>query len=762
MNLSQNQAQQLNQQPKKRDLIMKRKWLYVVVSSLLVNGCGQSWQKHYEDIAEPVLQEYQEKAAKLTSDPSQYRFHFRLIFPKDGDKKGVITLHTYYPNGQADLTDEAKAMIREKVAPLKARADLSSQHINVVGHTDSAPIGGALRSKFENNQILSIARAKNVADYLKEYLGLNDKNISYEGKGADKPITSNATSEGKAKNRRVEVQTQTESVDKPTIQTITNPEEELKLTPIPNNYAPWWQSLVTDKMNPKSEQRTFSKIEEVLLRALKYSNQIRVFSDLPLIRKTVVDEANGAFDPHLFVEGKYFDIDKPTSTSLDTGTPNDRYKEQQTTVDVGVRKKFATGADISLSETLGKRNSNSKYFSPYDQAYADLTLSLKQPLLNGVGFEYNESQIAVAKIDHSISMDEFLRQISAHLLEVERAYWALYLERAHLLQKKKLYSEAEKVVAELEARKTVDAMTHQIALAKSELIARYAASIRSEQAVRNAEGKLISLINDPDLIAHEKFELVTADPPKMLKMPTDITKSASIALNRRPEIQQAFRQVKAGAIRSNMSKNELMPVLNFVVESSLHGLRGNYDVKGAYDDQFKPIFPNYTVGLMLDIPLGNRVAEARHRRRQIELRQMTDQLRVTVETVLLEVQVAVRELDTSYREMLSQYQAMLAYKTNLGFLEARRSVGLQSADQSRFLEQLLDAQKKLSESEQAFLQSYIAYNISHSNLDRATGLFLEARRISPQEEEDDKTKLPLMRLKQLEQAEPMYPEGLPQ
>jgi outer membrane protein len=211
-----------------------------------------------------------------------------------------------------------------------------------------------------------------------------------------------------------------------------------------------------------------------------------------------------------------------------------------------------------------------------------------------------------------------------------------------------------------------------------------------------------------------------------------------------------------------MSKNELMPVLNLVVETSLHGLRGNYDVKGAYNDQFKPMHPNYTVGLMLDVPLGNRVAEARHRRRQIELRQMTDQLRVTVETVLLEVQVAVRELDTSYREMLSQYQAMLAYKTNLGFLEARRSVGLQSADQSRFLEQLLDAQKKLSESEQAFLQSYVAYNISHSNLDRATGLFLEARRISPQEEEDDKTKLPLMRLKQLDKPQPTYPEGLPQ
>lgn len=741
---------------------MKRKWIYVVISSLLVSSCGQSWQKRYEDIAEPILQEYQEKAAKLTSDPSKYRFHFRLIFPKDGDKKGVITLHTYYPNGQAELTEEAKAMIREKVEPLKARQDLHSQHIRVVGHTDSSPISGALKNKFENNQALSIARAKNVAEYLKEYLNLNDKNISYEGKGESQPVASNATPEGKAKNRRVEVQTQTDSVDKPTIQTITNPEEELKLTPIPDDYMPWWQPLVTDKMNPKSEQRTFSKIEEVLLRALKNSNQIRVFSDLPLIRKTVVDEAKGAFDPHLFVEGKYFDIDKPTSTSLETGSPNDRFREHQITGEMGMRKKFSTGAEVELSQTLGKRNNNSKYFIPNQQAYADLTLSIRQPLLNGAGFEYNESQIEVAKVDHSISMDEFLRQISAHLLEVERAYWALYLERAHLLQKKKLFSEAEKIVAELEARKTVDAMTHQIALAKSELIARYAASIRSEQAVRNAEGKLISLINDPDLIAHEKFELVTADPPKMLPMPVDVTKSASIALNRRPEIQQAFRQVKAAAIRANMTQNELMPVLNLVVEASLHGLRGNYDMKGAYDDQFKPMYPNYTVGLMLDIPLGNRVSEARHRRRQIELRQLTDQLRVTIETVLLEVQVAVRELDTAYREMLSQYQAMLAYKKNLSYLEARKSVNLQPNDQSRFLEQLLDAQKKVSDSEQAFLQSYIAYNISHSNLDRATGLFLEVRRISPQEEEDDKTKLPVIRLKQIEKPQPTYPEGLPQ
>ena len=73
--------------------------------------------------------------------------------------------------------------------------------IKVVGHTDVVPIKTV---RFPSNFMLSEARAKAVADILKAGLSKPDR-IGIEGKGADVPIASNKTPEGRARNRRVDI-----------------------------------------------------------------------------------------------------------------------------------------------------------------------------------------------------------------------------------------------------------------------------------------------------------------------------------------------------------------------------------------------------------------------------------------------------------------------------------------------------------------------------------------------------------------------------
>lgn len=67
----------------------------------------------------------------------------------------------------------------------------------VEGHTDST---GSL----ETNQALSLARAVTVRDYLVAQ-GVNAASVAVEGLGPDRPVADNATSEGRARNRRVEI-----------------------------------------------------------------------------------------------------------------------------------------------------------------------------------------------------------------------------------------------------------------------------------------------------------------------------------------------------------------------------------------------------------------------------------------------------------------------------------------------------------------------------------------------------------------------------
>jgi type VI secretion system protein ImpK len=101
--------------------------------------------------------------------------------------------------------DPGQAVVKEQFKPLAAKiaALLDKEHgrIRVVGHTDSTPIKTV---RFPSNWHLSMERAKAVAALLK--LGLSDPSrIEVDGKGPDVPIASNATPEGRAKNRRVEV-----------------------------------------------------------------------------------------------------------------------------------------------------------------------------------------------------------------------------------------------------------------------------------------------------------------------------------------------------------------------------------------------------------------------------------------------------------------------------------------------------------------------------------------------------------------------------
>ena len=78
--------------------------------------------------------------------------------------------------------------------------------LHFVGHADSQPLSDALVRVFGDNSGLSRERAGEVAEYFKTALGLPPEGITYEWAGDTRPIASNLNEEGRAQNRRVEVE----------------------------------------------------------------------------------------------------------------------------------------------------------------------------------------------------------------------------------------------------------------------------------------------------------------------------------------------------------------------------------------------------------------------------------------------------------------------------------------------------------------------------------------------------------------------------
>ncbi len=118
------------------------------------------------------------------------------ITVKKTDKGLTISLENIQFGGEsARLLESEKLKIRKIADILKAYPD---NDILVSGHTAHYP-GGV------DPQVLSEERAASVADYLVE-LGVKDKyHVFTQGFGDKQPIESNATAEGRAKNRRVEI-----------------------------------------------------------------------------------------------------------------------------------------------------------------------------------------------------------------------------------------------------------------------------------------------------------------------------------------------------------------------------------------------------------------------------------------------------------------------------------------------------------------------------------------------------------------------------
>jgi flagellar motor protein MotB len=105
-----------------------------------------------------------------------------------------------FRRGQVVITEELMNTVNELVAEI-----ISSPEYAVVieGHTDNIPIKGAGRG-YKDNMELSFIRAKAVARVLAENGAPSDR-MTVASYGETRPIASNDTPEGRARNRRVVV-----------------------------------------------------------------------------------------------------------------------------------------------------------------------------------------------------------------------------------------------------------------------------------------------------------------------------------------------------------------------------------------------------------------------------------------------------------------------------------------------------------------------------------------------------------------------------
>ena len=130
-------------------------------------------------------------------------------------KKGKITITQLKGKLKVNMVDEilfdsGRTTIKPQGIQVldrvgKVLLNVKDQTIRIEGHTDNVPIGPELAKMYPTNWELSAARATAVARYLQEKIGVHPSLLSATGQGQYRPIASNETVQGQARNRRIEI-----------------------------------------------------------------------------------------------------------------------------------------------------------------------------------------------------------------------------------------------------------------------------------------------------------------------------------------------------------------------------------------------------------------------------------------------------------------------------------------------------------------------------------------------------------------------------
>ena len=148
----------------------------------------------------------EDKKAKIAEDNLQVALKQEIdkglveVERKDGKVFVTVGAGGAFPSGSAELTDEARTIM----AKIATTGVGPTSKITVSGHTDNVPL--KFGSNFRDNWDLAAARAASVVQEMEKAGTITADRMQPVSFGEAKPVKSNDTSEGRSKNRRIEIE----------------------------------------------------------------------------------------------------------------------------------------------------------------------------------------------------------------------------------------------------------------------------------------------------------------------------------------------------------------------------------------------------------------------------------------------------------------------------------------------------------------------------------------------------------------------------
>ena len=450
--------------------------------------------------------------------------------------------------------------------------------------------------------------------------------------------------------------------------------------------------------------------------------------------KTVYDPALIESDPTYGQEAALAAFDARLNAGTNWTSSYNKFgsPSQSGEMSVGISKYAATGTRYQINHTNGYQYSAAGAGTSYPWS-SGITGGFSHPLLQGGGIEFNRiagpgamvgryNGVAVARINTDMSLNDFEMATRNLVADVEKAYWNLYYAYHRLESVRSGRSSAyetwrfTKAHAESgsqrgraqylsQAAQNFFTFQQQTELAQNNLF-------KAESALRYIMGLTVS---DGRMIR-------PADEPITAPIKLDYHNTLCEALFRSPELRKQKWDVKRRELELTASKNFLLPRLDlegsFGTSGTGHDLLGNHR-SNAYSYMSSSEVTNWSLGLTASAPIGWRQELAGVRNAQLNLAKARAILQEQEFELQHQLGDSFREIRLAYEQMQSSLACYLAAQDEVKAVQSAYEI------ESTTVDQLLQAQRRLSEAQTGYHSSVVDYNLAIMTLHYRKGSLLE-------------------------------------
>jgi outer membrane protein TolC len=436
--------------------------------------------------------------------------------------------------------------------------------------------------------------------------------------------------------------------------------------------------------------------------------------------------STGCCDPHLRVSYGWSNAITPLNYTVVSGVPIDT--THQESASAAYSQGFLTGTSLFLYESSSRLSSNTtkSIFNP--ELVSDFSIGVSQHLLRGFGTRANARFIRIARNDVKYSLSVFRQNVITAVAAIMTTYYELLADQESIRVAQRGLEHTQKLLEKNQTEAKVrPAAQYDVLLSQEEVALRQqdllAAQHTFSQDAQSLKAK-ISKSFDEELATVEITPSDRLPEPRPKDVPT-LAEALREATSHRPEIEQVELSLRNQQVVIQAIHNSLLPSLDVYASYYRAGLDGA--LRPTFTNILHGDFPNYSLGVTLDMPLRNRTAQADAERALLEQRRLQVKLQNAKNHAVWDVSKAVSAVHQAQERFDVTLKLVMLARRVLEILQQRSTLAWVA------VEDVITAQRNLATAEDHVVNARVTYAKALVQYEQATGTILERNTIEMSE-----------------------------